>query len=263
MEVRFVQCKTAASRSKLPGLDWAVNPYRGCAHGCSYCYAQDVTRFELGRLWGEVCEVKSNIVQVLEKELRKGAKGVYGIGTVTDPYQPLEEQHRLTRGCLEVLRRSGAGISMLTKSPLVLRDLDIFRGWAGAEVGMSIGCVDPEIARMIEPGAPAPAERFEALSVLSEAGVQVYLMAAPIVPGISDSDDLLNVLVAETRNANVLRIMWDMYNPRPSAVARMHKSLSAAGRGPLRRVEPSDVARVRDVLARACAEKGVELVSAF
>ncbi len=263
MEVRFIQCKTAASRSKLPGLDWAVNPYRGCAHGCSYCYAQDVTRFELGRPWGEVCEVKSNIVQVLEKELRKGARGVYGIGTVTDPYQPLEEQHRLTRGCLEALRRSGAGVSVLTKSPLVLRDLDLFKGWAGAEVGVSVGCVDPDIARTIEPGAPAPAKRFDALRALSDSGVQVYLMAAPIVHGLSDSDDLLRRLVADAGRAGVPRVMWDMYNPRPTTVARMQKALAAAGLGQLRHAGPGEVSHIGEVLARACEENQIELVPAF
>lgn len=263
MEVRIVQCKTAASRSRLPGLDWAVNPYKGCAHGCSYCYAQDVTRFELGRPWGEVCEVKANIVDVLKKELSKGARGVYGIGTVTDPYQQLEERHQLTRGCLAALKQKGASVSVLTKSPLVLRDLDLLRGWTGAEVGMSVGSVDTEVARVIEPGAPAPGKRLEALRALSDAGVQVYLMAAPIVPGLSDADDMLKMLVADARAANVRLIMWDMYNPRPGAVARMREALSAAGLGQLRRATPSDVVRVREVLADACAEKGVELVSAF
>lgn len=263
MEIRVVQCKTAASRSRLPGLDWAVNPYRGCAHGCSYCYAQDVTRFELGRPWGQVCEVKANIVDVLKKELSRGARGVYGIGTVTDPYQPVEERHQLTRGCLAVLKQKGASVSVLTKSPLVLRDLDLLRDWEGAEVGMSVGTMDTDVARVIEPGAPGPERRFEALRALSDAGVEVYLMAAPIVPGLSDADDMLKMLVAEARAANVKRIMWDMYNPRPAAVARMREALIAAGLEPLRRAGPSDVDRVRQVLTGACAEKGVELVSAF
>ncbi|HEX7392613.1 MAG TPA: hypothetical protein VF374_06675, partial [Thermoplasmata archaeon] len=103
----------------------------------------------------------------------------------------------------------------------------------------------------------------EALRAISDAGVQVYLMAAPIVPGLSDADDMLKTLVAGAHAANVRRIIWDMYNPRPTAVARMHKSLTAAGLGPLRRAGPSDVVRVREVLTSACAEKGIELVSAF
>jgi len=263
VEVRIVQCKTAASRSRLPGLEWAVNPYRGCAHRCTYCYAQDVTRFELGRPWGDVCEVKANIVEVLKKELSKGSRGVYGIGTVTDPYQPLEERYRLTRGCLSALKQEGASVSVLTKSPLVLRDMDLLRGWEGAEVGISIGSADADVARVIEPGAPAPRGRFEALAALSDAGVQVYLMAAPIVPGLSDTDDMLKMLVAEARAADVRKIMWDMYNPRPAAVARMREALSAAGLRQLRRAIPSDAVRVREILADACAEKGVELVPAF
>src|SRR5512137_1135841 len=124
MTVRLMECKSAVSPSRLPGLDFALNPYRGCSHRCVYCYAQDVTRFEMGKPWGEEIVVKTNIVAALKKQLEKKSQGVFGIGTVTDPYQPLEKEYELTRGCLSLLRRKGASVSILTKSDLVTRDLD-------------------------------------------------------------------------------------------------------------------------------------------
>lgn len=263
LEVRLVDCKTAASRSKLPGLDWALNPYRGCSHACSYCYAQDVTRFELARPWGSVVEVKANIVTMLRKELARGPRGVYGIGTVTDPYQPLESKHGLTRGCLALLKGKGARISVLTKSDLVLRDLDILRGWKGAEVGLSIGCVDEQVAPVIEPGAPPPRRRLKALSELSSAGVEVYLMAAPIIPGLSDGEEMIVELVSSAHDAGVKRIMWDKWNPKPVASTRLSLALAELDGGVPQGVPAGRLESMRRVLVRECASRDIELVSGF
>lgn len=263
MEIRRVQCKTALSRSGLPGLDWALNPYRGCGHACSYCYAQDVTRFEMARPWGDVVEVKVNIVSRLKDELRNGVRGVYGIGTVTDPYQPAERKFELTRRCLEVLRREGAKVSILTKSDLVLRDLDLLRGWEGAEVGVSIGCSDDRIAQVIEPGAPSPSTRFSALKSLSEAGIDIYLMAAPIVSPYCDSEQQLVELVTRATAARVRRLMWDKFNPKPCAGARLRRAIESSD---LLRAHPpgtADWKAVKAVLKRECQAHGIELLDAF
>ncbi len=260
--MRLVRCSTATTPSRLPGLDRALNPYRGCEHSCAYCYAQDVTRFETGRPWGAIVEVKVDIVQRLKRELERGLGGVYGVGTVTDPYQPLEARHQLTRGCLSMLKRYGAQASVLTKSELVIRDIDILQGWESVEVGMSIACVDEEVARIIEPGAPPPQSRFEALSSLVKAGVDVYLMAAPIVPGISDSKPLLEALVGATADAGVRRVMWDPWNPKPIASARLEHALELAGKEAVAarsRANISASAQLRDL----CSAHGIQLVDAF
>jgi len=258
-----VQCKTATSPSRLPGLDRALNPYRGCGHACSYCYAQDVTRFEMSRPWGDVVEVKANIVERLRKELAKGPKGVYGIGTVTDPYQPLEKQHELTRGCLMLLRNAGARVSVLTKSDLVLRDLDILQGWKNAEVGLSIGCIDEETASVVEPGAPSPSDRFEAAAELVREGVDTYIMAAPILPNVCDSEQVLKDLVAAIADAGVRRMMWDGFNPKPMATKRLRIALENAGIG-LRYPEILDNAkRTRSILLEESSRKGIALSDAF
>lgn len=263
MATRLVECKSAVSRSRLPGLDWAINPYRGCAHACSYCYAQDVTRFETNKEWGRVVEAKINIVSKLKKELEKGANGVYGIGTVTDPYQPAEKEYELTRGCLALLKRAKASVSILTKSDMVLRDLDILIGWDTAEVGLSIGCSSDDIASMTEPGACPPSRRFEVLEELSKARVSCYLMAAPILPDVCDSEEALTELVANASRAGVVRIIWDVFNPRPMATSRLDRALATRGRSisPVRGNERAIFAR--SVLSRECASRGIVLVDAF
>lgn len=262
MEVRLVKCSRAASRSGLPGLDWAVNPYRGCVHACAYCYAQDVTRFEPRSEWGSVVAVKTDIVQRLKRELGKDSSGVFGVGTVTDPYQPLEEAHRLTRGCLVLLKRFGAKASVLTKSGLVLRDMDVFEGWDGAEVGMSIGSTDEGLCRVIEPNAPSPESRFRALATLTEAGVDTYLMAAPVLPGLSDSDEALDSLVRSAAGAGVRRIMWDGWNPKPMASARLGRVLGGAGLEVGENTEGWRAER-NALLDRLCRSAGIELSYAF
>jgi DNA repair photolyase len=263
MEVRLVECTTAASPSRLPGLDWAVNPYRGCGHACAYCYAQDVTRFETGSPWGSVVEVKSNIAQRLKKELSRKCQGVYGVGTVTDPYQPLEEEYALTRSCLSLLKRHKAHVSILTKSGLVVRDLDILSGWPEAEVGLSVGILDLSASSNIEPGAPPPESRFRALQELGESGVSVYLMAAPIIPAISDSEQAVRGLVEMADSAGVKRIMWDWWNPKPIARKRLARAVVESGlveeAGELASRRPD----TRPLLKSECERRGIELVDAF
>lgn len=262
MVVRYVECVNATSPSRLPGLDRALNPYRGCAHSCAYCYAQDVTRFEMSRPWGSLVEAKVNIVQLLKKELRKGPKGVYGVGTVTDPYQPIEKELELTRGCLRLLRDAKAETSILTKSDLVLRDLDILSGWSSSEVGMSVGVVDDSVAGLLEPGAPSPSRRFYALQRLSESGVRTYVMAAPIIGGVGDSEQSVVELVEKAGAAGTSRILWDKFNPKPLACSRLKKALEKKGIA-LSTGSPVEVERVRLVLRRECARLQIELLDAF
>jgi len=263
LEIRLIQCKSAASPSKLPGLDWAINPYRGCSHKCAYCYAQDVTRFELARPWGEVVEVKTNIVQRLKKELEKGPKGVYGIGTVTDAYQLADREHELTRDCLKLLRRAQARISVLTKSDLVLRDMNILSSWEGAEVGVSIGILDDERASTVEPGAPSPRRRFDALAKLTDAGIDTFLMAAPILPGLSDKEDDIVGLVKMASDASVSRIMWDKFNPKPIANKRLQDALLSRGILPSAPHSSAQVRRIRTMLKSECDARKIDLIEAF
>ena len=263
MEVRQVECKTAASRSALLGLDWAINPYRGCSHACAYCYAQDVTRFEMSRPWGEVVEVKVNIVSRLKGELAKRATGVYGIGTVTDPYQPLEQEYELTRGCLELLKNHGASVSILTKSDLVLRDIDLIAACNEAEVGISVGSANQKVASMVEPGAPSPDRRFSALRGLSAAGISTYLMMAPLIPGISDSQESIASVLEHARDAGVRRVIWDKFNPKPIATSRLKKTLIARGIPFSPATGTDGFGTLRDTVRRECGKVGLDISDAF
>lgn len=263
LTVRRIECKSALSISRLPGLDWALNPYRGCSHSCAYCYAQDVTRFELGRPWGEVVEAKINIASKLERELAKASGGVIGIGTVTDPYQPIEEEYRLTRHCLEQIARTSARASILTKADLVLRDLDLLCRMDGVEVGVSIGIHDESIASVVEPRAPSVKRRFEVLRSLSENGIDAYLMVAPIIPGIADSPESLRALIRDASAAGVKRVMWDRFNSKPMASARLRAALAAGNLPKLRLWTSHESEAARRVLSTECEMRGIQLLDAF
>ena len=178
------------------GFDRAVNPYRGCEHGCIYCYARPSHAY-LGYSPGLDFEtkivLKPGIAALLERELGKpGYKAeTLALGSNTDPYQPVERTLRLTRSVLEVLERHRHPVSIVTKSAGVLADLDILERMAGmglVRVWLSVTTLDPALARIMEPRASAPARRLHALRCLAEAGVPAGVLAAPMIPGLNDAE---------------------------------------------------------------------------
>ncbi len=186
MDVKEILAKSALVRSRIPGVEFVINPYLGCAHACRYCYAvfmRKYSRYHAQAPWGSFVEVKVNLLEVLRQELRRKKRpGKAMLASVCDPYQPLEGKYRLTRGCLELLQEYGWGAEILTKSPLVLRDLDLIKSMAGARVGFSIGTDDEEVRRVLEPRAPAIRLRIAALKTLARAGVPTWVFAAPLLP---------------------------------------------------------------------------------
>jgi DNA repair photolyase len=178
------------------GFDRSINPYRGCEHGCIYCFARP-THAYLGLSPGLDFEsklfVKPEAADLLEKEL--SAPGyepkVIAIGTNTDPYQPIERRYKVMRRILEVLDRAGHPVGIVTKSALVLRDLDVLARMAErklAKVALSVTTLDPELARKMEPRAATPMRRLEALRRLSQAGVPTTVMVAPVIPALTDME---------------------------------------------------------------------------
>ncbi len=186
MDVTEITAKSALVRSRIPGVDYVINPYLGCAHGCRYCYAVFMRKYSHHHRqapWGSFVEVKVNIVEVLRQELhRKRQLGRAMLSSVCDPYQPVEHRYRLTRGCLEVLSESGWGIDILTRSPLVTRDLDILRAAPEASVGFSIPTDDDRVRRVLEPYSPPIGARIAALRTLHAAGISTWVFVAPILP---------------------------------------------------------------------------------
>ena len=207
-EVTVDATRKIITRNQSPdiGFDRSINPYRGCEHGCVYCFARP-THAYLGMSPGLDFEsklfVKPEAAELLEKELAnpKYTPAVIAIGTNTDPYQPIERRYKVMRRILEVLDKTNHPVGIVTKSALVLRDLDILARMADrglVKVALSVTTLDPELARKMEPRAATPAKRLDAIRKLAEAGIPVSVLVAPIVPGINDHEieDILQATYA-------------------------------------------------------------------
>lgn len=180
---REIVSKTVLTKTGIPGYDWCLNPYVGCEHGCRYCYASFMGRFTgHAEPWGGFVDAKVNAPEVLRRQLRHARRGSVLVGTVTDPYQPLERRYRLTRRCLEALAEYRFSVSVLTRSPLCVRDVDVFRRFRDISVGLSITTDDDEVRRLFEPRAPPIPARVEALRTLHREGVPTYVFAGPLLP---------------------------------------------------------------------------------
>ena len=186
MDIVEIEARAALVRSKITGVSYVINPYLGCSHGCRYCYAAFMRKYSHHHQqtrWGNFVECKANIVELLRKELsRKRSRGTVMLSSVCDPYQPIERQWQLTRGCLEALGEFGWEVEVLTRSLLVVRDLDILTTMAQVSVGFSIGTENDQVRSILEPGAPPIQSRVEALKALHVAGITTWVFIAPMLP---------------------------------------------------------------------------------
>jgi len=224
--VREIECKSILSKSGIPGVDYALNPYVGCAHGCVYCYAVFMKRFTgHDEEWGTFVDIKVNAPTVLARQLRRAKPGNISLGTVTDAYQPLERKYGITRACLEALLFDPHPISILTKSALVLRDLELIKKLKEVEVAFSITTLDEQIRRRFEPGASPVAARLEALRAFSQAGVPTWAFCGPLLPGITDDDESLDALFRELKEAGVGYVLVDSLNLRGAVLGRLSRTL--------------------------------------
>ncbi|MGH9384577.1 MAG: radical SAM protein [Vicinamibacterales bacterium] len=189
-----IHCRSALNRVKgMPFFKWTLNPYRGCTHGCHYCFARRYqTQLELnsGDQFASVIFVKTNFVDVLRKELDKPkwARETIGFGTATDPYQPIEGTYKLSRGVLEALRDAANPVGIVTKGPMIVRDRDVLLDLAArttCHIHMSVPTVDEDAWERLEPGTAHPMQRLRAVRELVDAGLDVGVLMAPIVPGLS------------------------------------------------------------------------------
>jgi DNA repair photolyase len=223
VEYREEPCKSALNPVKGMGFKWSLNPYMGCVHRCTFCY---VRHFEhrserpSDDRYGTSIRVKTNVAEVLRRELARASwqHEDVAIGAATDPYQPAEGKYKLTRACLEALRDSANPFSIITRGPMIVRDLDVLveaSQRASVAVTFSIPTVDEEVWKRTEPSTAHPRQRLKAVKTLVDAGVKASVGMAPILPGISDRPEQLREVVRAAREAGATGIWANLLFLRP------------------------------------------------
>jgi DNA repair photolyase len=223
VEYREEPCRSALNRVRGMPFKWSLNPYMGCAHRCTFCY---VRAFEARAdrpaddRYGRSIRVKLNVADVLRRELARpswqGENVV--VGAATDPYQPCEGRYRLTRACLEELVAVSNPFGLITRGPMIVRDVDLLQeGARRAEVGVnvSIPTLDEHVWRTTEPGTARPARRMEVVRRLARAGIDVTVAMAPILPGLSDRPEQLDAVVRAAREAGATGIWANLLYLKP------------------------------------------------
>ncbi len=199
-----IRCRSALNRALgMPFFKWTLNPYRGCTHGCHYCFARKYQpHLELGAGddFASVIFVKTNVAEVLSRELQRPShRGEQvALGTATDPYQPIEGTYGLTRACLEAFRDAPTPLGIVTKGPMVVRDIDVLRDLAKAtklSVYLSVPSLDDDAWRRLEPGTASPLQRLRAVRALVDAGIHCGVLMAPLVPGITTKPSLIEATI--------------------------------------------------------------------
>jgi DNA repair photolyase len=216
-------CKVALNHVKGMPFDWSLNPYMGCVHRCTFCYVRAFERRAdrpADHRYGTSIRVKVNVVERLRAELaRRTWRGEpVAVGAATDPYQPAEGRYKLTRGCIEALRDACNPFHVITRGPMVVRDVDVLAAAAAradVSVTFSVPTVDDDVWRRTEPGTAPPRQRLRALSILVEAGIRASVGMAPLLPGLSDHPGSLERVVVAAREAGACGIWANLLYLRP------------------------------------------------
>lgn len=224
--VREIECRSALTRSGIDGVDYAINPFVGCEHACAYCYATFMKRFTgHGEPWGTFVDVRVNAAQMLARQMRRAKPGSISLSTVTDAYQPLEAERGITRACLEVLTGYDFPVGILTKSALVLRDLDLLARLPDAEVAFTVTTLDDGLRQRFEPGASPVAARLEAMRALAGAGIRTWAFCGPLLPCLSDGEEQVDALFAALKQAGAGSVLVDSLNLGGTAGGRVRQVL--------------------------------------
>jgi DNA repair photolyase len=223
VDYREEPCRSALNRVKGMAFGWSLNPYMGCVHRCTFCYVRAFERRAdrpYDERYGTSIRVKVNVVEVLRKELaRRSWEGeAVAVGAATDPYQPAEGKYKLTRGCIEAFAEASNQFSLITRGPMIVRDLDVLveaARRAKVSITFSIPTLDEEVWRKTEPSTAHPRQRLRAVKELVEAGIKVGVGMAPILPGISDKPEQLREVVRAAREAGATGVWTNLLFLRP------------------------------------------------
>ena len=211
--VRETVCRTILNRSGLSG--YSLNCYTGCTHACTYCYARFMQRFHPhDEPWGAFVDVKVNAVEVLKRQLRRAEPGTVFVSSACDGWQSVEAEWRLTRRCCELLLERGFRLHVLTKSALVLRDLDVFAG-RPVQIGVTLTTLDERLRKWWEPGAASVDDRLRVIEAARRRGLETGIMFGPLLPFLSDSQTTIESLLKQAAEMGIDRVWVDAMNPRP------------------------------------------------
>jgi DNA repair photolyase len=223
VEYREEPCRTALNHVKGMPFEWSLNPYMGCAHRCTFCYVRAFERRAdrpSDSRYGRSIRVKVNVVERLRAELSRPSwkQEWVAIGAATDPYQPAEGRYRLTRGCIGVLAEAKNPFSLITRGPMIVRDVDLLQEAARraeVSVNFSIPTLDDAVWRTTEPGTAPPRQRLRAVKRLVDAGIKAGVAVAPVLPGLSDKPELLEQVVREAREAGATHVWANVLHLKP------------------------------------------------
>lgn len=258
-EVKEIRAKGILSKCGIPGIDFVVNPYIGCRFGCKYCYASFMGRFVGKKIadWGEYVYPKINAPELLAREIKrklpnKGKGKEVFFSSVTDPYQGLEAKYQLTRRCLEVLADWGfeGTLSILTKSNLVTRDIDILKRFRNAIVGLTVTSADDGISRYFEKYAPAVSERFKALAILNKAGIKTYAFIGPLLPHFVADEKSLEKVFQKLAEVETKDVFVEHLNLSSYIRGRLMAEMKGTGREILKKFYSSQKKAYRQELEK-------------
>jgi DNA repair photolyase len=250
VEYREEPCRSALNPVRNMDFKWSLNPYMGCEHQCTFCYVRAFERRAerpAGERYGESIRVKVNIAEVLRRELarRTWKREEVAIGAATDPYQPIEGRYRLTRRCLQVLCAARNPFGLITRGPLIVRDIDVLQEAsrrAEVSVNVSVPTLDERVWRTTEPGTSPPRQRLRAVRMLVEAGIKAGVGMAPILPGISDRPEQLAAVVRAARDAGATHLWANVLFLRPGTREHFLEHLA--------RDWPAELARYEQLYSR-------------
>lgn len=195
MKIKEVKCKSILTKTKLPGCDYVINPYVGCSHCCVYCYSRFMKRFTGHKEpWGTFIDVKINAPEILEKEIKNAKKGLIFMSSTTDLYLGIESKYKLTKKLLELVLKYQFPVSVLTKSSLVLRDVDLFKKFRKIVVGLTITTLDDKASKLFEPNSITSNQRIKILKKLNSNKIKTYAHIGPILPFFTDLPRIFSIL---------------------------------------------------------------------
>ena len=262
-DLRLEPCRSALNRVTGMPFHWSLNPYMGCAHRCTFCYVRAFERRAerpSDDRYGRSVRVKTNVVAVLRGELARPswARETVVIGAATDHYQPAEGRFRLTRGCLEAFAERSSPVSIITRGPLVVRDIDVLQDAARrarALVSVSVPTLDDDVWRVTEPGTAPPRQRLRAVRALADAGLRVAVALAPIIPGVSDQPQRLADAVRAARDAGAAKLWSELLYLQPGTREHFLETLAAVWPHEAERLAAAYAARAHRPRAEVLAHK--------